>query len=88
MAFEQSRYQDPVTYKMTPAMIRARRPFFAKNMLGLGILLGVTAGVYGYTYNFLHRDGDFSDVPIPPIDAKELEQLKKEYEEHKKQRDE
>ncbi|CUS21090.1 LAQU0S02e05644g1_1 [Lachancea quebecensis] len=84
MAFEPSRYQDPRTWKMTPAMIRARRPFFKKNLLGLGILVSVTGGIYVYTHRFLNRDNDFADVPIPPIDAKELEQLKKEYEQHKR----
>ena len=69
---------------MTPAMIRARRPFFFKNFIGLGILLSITGGIYVYTHSFLNRDNDFSDVPIPPIDAKELEKLKKEYEQHKK----
>lgn len=65
---------------MTPAMIRARQPFFRRNMIGLGLLLGVTGGVYFYTYNFLHRDNDFADVPVPPISEEELAQLKKEYE--------
>lgn len=87
MPLETSPYQDPRTFKMTPAMIRARKPFFARNMMGLAALLGVAGGVYYYTYEFLHKDNDFADVPIPPIDAKELEQLKKEYEEHKQQRD-
>ena len=72
---------------MTPAMLRARRPFFKMNMVGLGLLLGASAGVYIYTYNFLHKDNDFADVPIPPSDEKELEQLKKEYETHKANRD-
>ncbi|SCU86993.1 LADA_0E01376g1_1 [Lachancea dasiensis] len=83
MVLEHSRYQDPRTWKMTPAMIRARRPFFMKNLVGLGALLAVTGGIYVYTYRFLNRDNDFADVPIPPIDAKELEKLKKEYEQHK-----
>lgn len=78
--FEPSPYQDRRTWKMTPAMIRARKPFFKGNMLGLSILLGVTASIYTYTYKFLNKDNDFADVPIPPIDEKELEQLKKEYE--------
>ncbi|SMN19270.1 similar to Saccharomyces cerevisiae YJL062W-A COA3 Mitochondrial inner membrane protein that participates in regulation of COX1 translation [Maudiozyma saulgeensis] len=87
MPLEKSPYQDPRTFKMTPAMIRARQPFFVRNMIGLAALLGVSGGVYLYTYKFLHKDNDFSDVPIPPIDEKELAQLKKEYEEHKRQRD-
>lgn len=87
MVLDPSRYQDTRTWKMTPAMLRARRPFFKMNMVGLGLLLGASAGVYIYTYNFLHKDNDFADVPIPPIDEKELEQLKKEYETHKANRD-
>ncbi|CEP64734.1 Coa3p LALA0_S13e01816g [Lachancea lanzarotensis] len=85
MVLEHSPYQDPRTWKMTPAMIRARQPFVKKNLLGLSALLLVTGGIYVYTYRFLNRDNDFADVPIPPIDAAELEKLKKEYEEHKQQ---
>ncbi|CAG97867.1 Coa3p [Kluyveromyces lactis] len=77
---EPSPYQDHKTWKMTPAMIRARQPFFKKNLMGLVILLGVTGTIYTYTYKMLNKDSDFADVPIPPIDEKELEQLKKEYE--------
>lgn len=83
MPFERSRYQDPRTFKMTPAMIRARQPFFIRNMIGLGILAGITGGIYYYTYDFLHKGNDFEDVPIPPIDEKELSLLKQEYELHK-----
>ncbi|GCF00691.1 cytochrome c oxidase assembly factor 3, mitochondrial [Zygosaccharomyces mellis] len=86
MVLDPSRYQDHRTWKMTPGLIRARQPFFKKNMIGLAILAGVSAGIYTYTYRFLHKDNDFADVPIPPIDEKELEQLKKEYEQHKRER--
>ena len=82
---EPSRYQDPRTYKMTPAMIRARKPFFVRNMIGLTFFVGLTGGIYYYTYNFLHKDNDFEDVPIPPIDEEELKQLQKEYELRKNQ---
>lgn len=88
MPLEKSPYQDPTTFKMTPAMIRARKPFFIKNMFGLGLLLGTTAGIYMYTYKFLHKDNDFKDVPIPPIDEKELATLKKEYEARKQLKEE
>ncbi|CAI1511437.1 hypothetical protein SEUBUCD646_0J01450 [Saccharomyces eubayanus] len=84
MVLNPSKYQDTRTWKMTPAMIRARKPFFKGNLLGLTVLLGITGSVYYYTYSFLHKDNDFADVPIPPIDAKELEALKKEYEAKKK----
>lgn len=88
MLFEPSRYQDHRTWKMTPAMIRARQPFFTKNLIGLVTLLGVTGGIYGYTYSFLHKDDDFGDIPIPPITKEELDLLKKEYELEKKHRNE
>ena len=84
MVLNPSKYQDTRTWKMTPTMIRARKPFFKGNMLGLTLLLGVTGSVYYYTYHFLHKDNDFADVPIPPIDPQELEALKKEYEAKKK----
>ncbi|AQZ09767.1 COA3 (YJL062W-A) [Zygosaccharomyces parabailii] len=86
MVLDPSRYQDHRTWKMTPGLLRARQPYFRNNMIGLAILAGVTAGIYSYTYRFLHKDNDFADVPIPPIDEKELEQLKKEYEQHKNER--
>ncbi|CCH61678.1 hypothetical protein TBLA_0F01350 [Henningerozyma blattae CBS 6284] len=82
--FEPSPYQDRKTWKMTPAMIRAREPFFRRNIIGVSVLLGVSASIYFYTYRFLHKDNDFADVPIPPIDPKELETLKQEYYKDKK----
>ncbi|CDO95285.1 unnamed protein product [Kluyveromyces dobzhanskii CBS 2104] len=83
---EPSPYQDRKTWKMTPAMIRARKPFFKKNLLGLFLLVGVTGTIYTYTYKMLNKDSDFADIPIPPIDEKELDQLKKEYELEKARR--
>ncbi|CCE64629.1 hypothetical protein TPHA_0I01230 [Tetrapisispora phaffii CBS 4417] len=74
-----SNYTDKRTWKMTPAMIRARKPFFVRNMVGLSALLGASLGIYFYTYRVLHKDNDFADVPIPPIDKKELEALQKEF---------
>ncbi|EDO15446.1 hypothetical protein Kpol_1027p21 [Vanderwaltozyma polyspora DSM 70294] len=83
MALEPSRYLDKKTWKMTPAMIRARQPYFKKNMIALGLLLGITTGVYVYTFNLSHKDNDFIDVPIPPIDEKELAVLQKEFNDKK-----
>lgn len=68
---------------MTPAMIRARRPYFWKNAATFVVLSGLTLGIYFYTYSFLGQD-DFEDVPIPPISEEELAKLKKEYEVSKK----
>ncbi|CEP24396.1 hypothetical protein BN1211_5206 [Cyberlindnera jadinii] len=78
MALQQSKYHDPRTFKMTPAMIRARRPFFWKNAATFAVLSTITVSIYAYTYSFLGKD-DFSDVPIPPITEEELTKLKKEY---------
>ncbi|AMD19293.1 HBR392Cp [Eremothecium sinecaudum] len=86
--FKPNPYQDPRTGKMTPAMIRARQPYFKKNMISLVVLLGLVGGIYTYTYRFLHKDDDFRDVPIPPIDEKELQKLKMEYMNEKKRREE
>jgi cytochrome c oxidase assembly factor 3 len=63
---------------MTPAMIRARRPFFWKNAATFVVLTTITCSVYAYTYSFLGKD-NFDDVPIPPISEEELIKLKKEY---------
>lgn len=68
---------------MTPAMIRARRPYFWRNAAVFVALATITCSVYGYTYSFLGKD-TFADVPIPPISEEELAKLKKEYEANKK----
>lgn len=77
-----SRYRDPKTFEMTPALYRVRKPFFWKNMAGLLLATSVPLGVYMYTINVLSQD-DFADIPIPPISDDELAKLKKEYEEKK-----
>lgn len=83
LSLNRSPYHDPRTWKMTPAMIRARRPYFWKNATAFVVLSGITVGIYLYTYSFLGQD-DFEDVPIPPISEAELVKLKKEYEASKK----
>ncbi len=64
---------------MTPAMIRARQPFFWKNLATFGLLSSIAGGVYYYTVLKLSRD-DFADIPVPPIEENELKQLQQEYE--------
>lgn len=76
-------YYEPHTYRMSPALLRARRPYFVKNMIGLVILVTIPVGIFTYTYNFLNQD-DFDDIPIPPLDEDTIKQLQKEYEEEKK----
>ncbi|KAH3681502.1 hypothetical protein WICPIJ_007525 [Wickerhamomyces pijperi] len=80
--FPQSKYHDPRTFKMTPAMIRARKPFFWRNAATFAVLSTITVSVYFYTYSFLGQD-TFDDVPIPPISDAELAKLKQEYESSK-----
>lgn len=70
---------------MTPAMIRARKPFFWKNAAAFVVLGSIATGIYFYTYSFLEKD-DFSDVPVPPISDEELEQLRQEYHQSLKQK--
>ncbi|ODQ81923.1 hypothetical protein BABINDRAFT_6552 [Babjeviella inositovora NRRL Y-12698] len=77
--YKQNSYYDRKTFRMTPSMLRARRPYFWKNLAGLFIVGSIPVGIYAYTFNFLHQD-DFADVPIPPISEEELTRLKKEYE--------
>jgi len=64
---------------MTPAMIRARQPYFWKNAATFVALSSITVGIYLYAYSFL-GDDDFADVPVPPVSEAELAKLKKEYE--------
>ncbi|ESX02731.1 hypothetical protein KL918_002500 [Ogataea parapolymorpha] len=74
-----SSYYNKYTYQMSPAMLRARQPYFWKNLALFGVLAGISGGVYLYTYSFLMKD-DFEDIPIPPISDEQLAELKKEYE--------
>jgi cytochrome c oxidase assembly factor 3 len=76
-------YYQQHTYRMSPAMLRARQPYFVKNMIGLAILIAIPIGIYSYTYNFLNQD-EFDDIPIPPLDEDTIKQLQEEYEKEKK----
>lgn len=69
---------------MTPAALRARRPYFVKNMITALGLFALTGGIYLYTFKSIQRDDDFSDVPVPPISDENLDKLKREYEQEKK----
>ncbi|OUT22333.1 hypothetical protein CAS74_002049 [Pichia kudriavzevii] len=75
-------YYEPHTYRMSPAMLRARQPYFVKNMIGLAVLVAIPVGIYMYTYNFLNQD-DFDDIPIPPLDEETIKELQREYAETK-----
>lgn len=60
---------------MTPAALRARRPFFWKNIALASTLFALTGGIYAYSLSALIQD-DFGDVPVPPISEKELARLR------------
>lgn len=75
-------YYEAHTYRMSPAMLRARQPYFFRNMVGLAILSAIPIGIYLYTFNFLNQD-DFEDIPIPPLDEATIKELQKEYEQQK-----
>ncbi|ODV87951.1 hypothetical protein CANARDRAFT_26127 [[Candida] arabinofermentans NRRL YB-2248] len=63
---------------MSPAMLRARQPYFWKNAAMFALLGGISGSVYLYTYSFLMQD-DFEDIPIPPVNDEQLAELQKEY---------
>lgn len=67
---------------MTPALYRVRKPFFWRNVIGLGLVGVIPLAVYGYTWVTIAKD-DFSDIPIPPISDSDLTKLKSEYEARK-----
>lgn len=60
---------------MTPAALRARKPFFWKNIILASSLFAVTAGIYAYSLSALIQD-DFGDIPVPPISEEELTKLR------------
>lgn len=76
-------YYEPHTYRMSPALLRARQPYFVKNMIGLVVLSAIPISIFMYTYNYLNQD-DFDEIPIPPLDEETIKELQKEYEAEKK----
>lgn len=70
---------------MTPAALRARKPYFWKNAIAATGLFGLVTGIYLYSLNALVQD-DFADIPVPPISEAKLEELrhKRDEELHKK----
>ncbi|CDO57093.1 hypothetical protein DV451_003369 [Geotrichum candidum] len=70
-----SPYHNPENYVMTPAALRARKPFFWKNIVLAGGLFALTGGIYWYTLKALIQD-DFGDVPVPPVSEEELTRLR------------
>ncbi|VVT55767.1 uncharacterized protein SAPINGB_P004728 [Magnusiomyces paraingens] len=78
-----SKYQNPVNYTMTPAALRARKPYFWKNTIASIVLFGVVGGIYFYSLNALVQD-DFGDIPVPPISDDKLAELRRKRDEEKK----
>lgn len=81
--FDNNGYYDKQTYRMSPAMRRARAPYAVKNFIALIALSAVPISIYLYTYRFLSQD-DFDDIPIPPLDDATVKQLQEEYAHSKK----
>ncbi|VEU20073.1 DEKNAAC100452 [Brettanomyces naardenensis] len=77
-----SSYYENGSYRMSPAMIRARRPYFWRNFGTFLIIASVPLGVYLYTFSFLHTD-DLEDIPVPPLSDEQVQELQKEYRKEK-----
>jgi len=60
-------------YRQSPALIRARRPYLAKNaVVGLGVA-SFAIGVYAYTLWAIGQD-EFEDVKVPDAPASRRQQ--------------
>lgn len=77
-----SRYQNPTNYTMTPAALRARQPYFWRNVVTAVSLFTFVSGVYFYSLNALVQD-DFADVPVPPVSDQQLAELRRKRDEEK-----
>lgn len=65
--------------------MRAREPYWKKNVIFGAVLFAFFGGSLAYTFNLLVASDEFQDIPIPPIDENELTRLRAEYEAKKKQ---
>ncbi|KAL6928286.1 hypothetical protein ACO0SA_003021 [Hanseniaspora valbyensis] len=72
--------------RMSNALLRAREPYWKKNVLFGAVLFSFFGGCLAYTFNLLLTSDEFQDIPIPPIEENELKRLRAEYEEKKKQK--
>ncbi|KAI5865161.1 hypothetical protein GGS23DRAFT_594708 [Durotheca rogersii] len=61
--FGSSSYYDK-GYRQSPALIRARRPYFFKNVVVGTAVAAFAVGVYIYTINAIGQD-EFEDVKVP-----------------------
>lgn len=74
-----SRYQNP-NYTMTTAALRARQPYFWKNVAAASVLFVFVGSIYAYSLKTLVQD-DFADIPVPPISEEKLRELRKKRDE-------
>ncbi|CAG9938191.1 hypothetical protein V2G26_014346 [Clonostachys chloroleuca] len=53
-------------YRQGPSLLRARKPYLAKNAAtGIGLTM-IVAGIYAYTLRQVGQD-DFEDVKVPDV---------------------
>ncbi|OAA57919.1 hypothetical protein SPI_06804 [Niveomyces insectorum RCEF 264] len=80
---EHSTYYDR-RLRQSPALIRARRPYLAKNtVLGLTIA-SFAMGVYAYTIHVVGQD-DFEDVQVPAESVPSVQQRVQQLQQQKQQ---
>ncbi|XBW37636.1 hypothetical protein QEN19_003218 [Hanseniaspora menglaensis] len=72
--------------RMSNALLRAREPYWKKNVLFGGILFAFFGGSLLYTFKTILSSDEFQDIPIPPIEEEDLKRLRAEYEEKKRQK--
>ncbi|CAG8610381.1 32987_t:CDS:2 [Racocetra persica] len=63
-----SQYHQAKGYSQSPALQRARRPFFVRNVITGLLLLGFTGAVF--------KQDDLGDVPMPQFPADNEESTK------------
>ncbi|CAG8599998.1 17598_t:CDS:2 [Racocetra fulgida] len=68
-------YHQAKGYSQSPALQRARRPFFVRNVMTGLLLLGFTGAVYTYSIMAVKQD-DLGDVPMPQFPADNEESTK------------
>ncbi|CAG8811457.1 10482_t:CDS:2, partial [Cetraspora pellucida] len=73
--FPPSRYHQAKGYSQSPALQRARRPFFVRNVITGLLLLGFTGAVYTYSIMAVKQD-DLGDIPMPHLPADNKESTK------------
>ncbi|KAK9240803.1 hypothetical protein V1525DRAFT_385105 [Lipomyces kononenkoae] len=73
-----NKYQD-ASSRMSPALLRARSRYTRRNIATGVIIAGIAVSIYTYAATATGSD-DFSDVPMPPVPEKAVEQLRRDRE--------